>query len=171
MQIMARPYASPEAFIQSLGEVPQNVADEFVCGVRTEVDSTTVYPELFEVLDRLTRYGFPLALISNLATPYREPVDRLGLTPYFQVRAFSDEIGMLKPDPRVFHGVAERLNCLPENVIMVGDSLGSDFNGALTAGMQALLVDRKGKHRRDPFVTDLRGLLVYLGIAEPSVKK
>ena len=51
-----------------------------------------------------------------------------------------------KPSPAFFHAAASRLGCRPAEVLMVGDDVFSDINGALKAGMKAALV-RTGKYR------------------------
>ena len=51
-----------------------------------------------------------------------------------------------KPSPAFFHAVAGELGCRPREILMVGDDVYSDVNGALKAGMKAALV-RTGKYR------------------------
>lgn len=51
-----------------------------------------------------------------------------------------------KPSPAFFHAAASELGCRPGEVLMVGDDVASDVNGALKAGMKAALV-RTGKYR------------------------
>ena len=51
-----------------------------------------------------------------------------------------------KPSPAFFHAAAAQLGCLPGQVLMVGDDVFSDVNGALKAGLKAALV-RTGKYR------------------------
>lgn len=51
-----------------------------------------------------------------------------------------------KPAPAFFHAAAASLGCRPENVLMVGDDVDADVNGAVDAGLQGALV-RTGKYR------------------------
>lgn len=51
-----------------------------------------------------------------------------------------------KPSPAFFHAAASELGCRPQEILMVGDDVYSDVNGALKAGMKAALV-RTGKYR------------------------
>lgn len=51
-----------------------------------------------------------------------------------------------KPSPVFFHAAAAQLNCELGQVLMVGDDVYSDINGALRAGMKAALV-QTGKYR------------------------
>lgn len=51
-----------------------------------------------------------------------------------------------KPSPAFFHAAASELGCPPREILMVGDDVDSDINGALKAGMKAALV-QTGKYR------------------------
>lgn len=51
-----------------------------------------------------------------------------------------------KPSPAFFHAAVAQLGCRPAEVLMVGDDVFSDVNGALRAGLKAALV-RTGKYR------------------------
>jgi len=52
-----------------------------------------------------------------------------------------------KPSPAFFHAAASQLGCRPGEVLMVGDDVFSDVNGALKSGLKAALV-RTGKYRQ-----------------------
>lgn len=60
--------------------------------------------------------------------------------------AGSEAIILGKPSPDFFHSAAERLGCLPDETLMIGDDVFTDINGALMAGMRAALV-KTGKYR------------------------
>lgn len=51
-----------------------------------------------------------------------------------------------KPSPVFFHSAAAQLGCRPEEILMVGDDVFADVNGALKAGMKAALV-QTGKYQ------------------------
>ena len=52
-----------------------------------------------------------------------------------------------KPSSMFFHAAATRLGCRPQETVMIGDDVFSDVNGALKAGMKAVLV-QTGKYRQ-----------------------
>ncbi len=51
-----------------------------------------------------------------------------------------------KPSPAFFHAASSQLGCRPREVLMIGDDVYSDVNGALKAGLRAALV-QTGKYR------------------------
>jgi putative hydrolase of the HAD superfamily len=51
-----------------------------------------------------------------------------------------------KPDPRAFQHMLGLLGLAADEALMVGDSLDKDVDGALAAGLPAVLLDRSGAH-------------------------
>ena len=67
---------------------------------------------------------------------------RDGLDGYFEVWGVSDDVGIEKPDPRLFSHVLYVAGVAPPRAAMVGDRLDYDVRPARTAGMHAIWVLR-----------------------------
>jgi len=68
---------------------------------------------------------------------------------YFDSMIFSEEIGIRKPDPRIFYLAAERLGVQPCEIVHVGDNLKTDVWGAMNAGLKAIhFSSREGLDRK-----------------------
>ncbi|MGQ9596659.1 MAG: HAD family hydrolase [Thermoproteota archaeon] len=76
----------------------------------------------------------------NLATYLR----RAGILEYFSILIASGDVGHEKPDPEIFHTASELSKTPLENMLHVGDKYEEDYLGACAAGMNAILIDRKG---------------------------
>ena len=81
---------------------------------------------------------FRLGVISNGSpdVQYRK-LEAIGLGGIFGCILLSEEIGIRKPDPRIFHIAADALRVRPDECLYVGDSCRNDVIGAQTAGMKA----------------------------------
>jgi putative hydrolase of the HAD superfamily len=90
-------------------------------------------------LAALGRAGVPCALVCDTGlTPgrvVRHHLDLQGLLSGLAVQAFSDEVGVPKPDPRVFRAALEPLGVAPERALHVGDLRRTDVAGARGLGM------------------------------------
>lgn len=84
---------------------------------------------------------YPLVALTNGSAD----VARIGIAAYFQAAVSAREVGVGKPDARVFLAGAAAAGCPPEQVLHVGDDPALDVAGALAAGMQTVWVDRKGE--------------------------
>lgn len=68
-----------------------------------------------------------------------------GLDRYIQRMVISDEIGIQKPDTRLFRYAEQATGATPESTLMIGDNPDNDIRGAIDAGWRAIYFDRKGK--------------------------
>jgi HAD superfamily hydrolase (TIGR01549 family) len=129
--------------------------------LQEELDSIELYPETQEVLHDLRDKGYLLAVISNLAKPYGEPVKRL-LEPYVDEFVWSYELAVAKPERTIFATLCKRLECLPMRVLMVGDTWEADVMGGSQFGMPTILIDRRKKS--DPTLASIHSLLELKGL-------
>ena len=106
-----------------------------------------VYPEVPRVLDELRGRGLRLGVISNWDHRLPALLRELELGPRLEVIVFSSQVGVEKPDPRIFRHALEVLAVEPAAVLHVGDSQLEDVEGATAVGMQALLCLRHGPPR------------------------
>lgn len=75
---------------------------------------------------------------------YRKLINS-GLDRYIQRVVISDEIGVQKPDARLFRYAERETGATAETAIMIGDNPKNDIRGALDAGWEAIYYDCKGK--------------------------
>jgi putative hydrolase of the HAD superfamily len=93
------------------------------------------------VKESLTRIGlrFKLGLVSNgTAATQRAKLEALGVNALFDPILISEEIGLRKPDVRIFELAIINWRIAPGNVLFVGDDPVSDLGGAKAAGMRVL---------------------------------
>lgn len=123
-----------------------------------ELNSITVYSEVFEVLDALKK-DYQIFLISNLASPYKEPVLNTDLNAYFDKMIFSCDFGYLKPEKEIFLEVENITDNKASQILMVGDSLKSDVLGAQHMGWNALKINRQVKVSAEYEISNLREIV------------
>jgi HAD superfamily hydrolase (TIGR01458 family) len=98
---------------------------------------------------RLLMRGVPLLALA--ANKYYREADGLSLDAGPFVAALEYASGARaqlfgKPAPEFFRAVVDSLGCGPSETVMVGDDVEADVNGAIAAGLAAILV-RTGKFR------------------------
>lgn len=103
------------------------------------------HPDAIETLRALKSRGLRIGLISNTGRTWgaflRKVQDRLGISDLFDVRTFSDEERVRKPDARIFRRTLASLRLGPDEVVHVGDDLDADVRGAKRAGMRVVWYD------------------------------
>jgi putative hydrolase of the HAD superfamily len=100
------------------------------------------YDDVEPCFERLSARGLKLGLISNWDTRLRRIIDGLGLARYLDVVVSSADVGLHKPDPRIFELACERLGVYPARCAHVGDHHFADITGARSVGMTPVLISR-----------------------------
>lgn len=117
----------------------------FARAVNRVSGSEIVLEGVEEVLQVLRDGGYRLATVGNVifwpGYLNRVILDKASLSDYFDVQIYADEVGCLKPNPRIFRTALDSLGSSPASSAHVGDSVGEDLAGAVAAGMAAVLVD------------------------------
>lgn len=123
------------------------------------------YADVEQALARLSQ-RFPLLALSN----GNARLDRVGLDGFFVGAVSAKQVGVGKPDVRIFRHACATLNLPAAQVLHVGDDLDLDVAGALAAGLQTVWVcrsDTAHAHRAAPSgvhtVADLLALADVLG--------
>ncbi len=97
---------------------------------------------------------FKLGLITNgLSCLQHEKIAGSGLAPFFDAMVVAGDIGIAKPDPRVFRALLKQLDVTPDQAVMVGNSVTGDIGGAQGVGMKAILIHRGEIHGADDSIT------------------
>jgi putative hydrolase of the HAD superfamily len=121
---------------------------------RLRRERNVLFPDTVRVLDQLSP-DYSLGLLSNGAPDLqRRKLAGAGLAGYFDQVLIAGEAGVGKPDPRAFELLMARLGSNPDSTIMVGDRLITDVQGAQSAGMRAVWVNRSGSVPHDGIVPD-----------------
>ena len=117
---------------------PPNLSD-IQRDLGADIDLAETFPESLAALQTLRERGLRVALISNLASPYKRAVVRLDLESYFDTILYSCDIGIAKPDLDIYRDALTKLNATAESTLMVGDSQ-PDVGAARNAGMPVVAV-------------------------------
>lgn len=118
-----------------------------------------VYPDVMPTLDRLRASGVRLAVVSNWDSRLPAILDFLGLSHYFEKVVVSCFEGVEKPDPAIFTRALNRLGVEPGVAIHVGDRKDLDFEGARSAGVDSIVIDRRNRvDDTVPSISDLSSL-------------
>jgi HAD superfamily hydrolase (TIGR01549 family) len=99
-------------------------------------------PGALELLIALRERGCRIGIVSNgFSATHHDKIDRLGLRAHIDGLFLADEMGMVKPDPRVFAHACAVLGSEPSRSAMVGDRYDRDITGAHEAGLFTVLID------------------------------
>lgn len=109
-----------------------------------------------EFLTFLHAHDYNIGILSNgFKDVQHKKLERTGLSSMIDLTVLSDDIGINKPDPRIYaHALSLSGNNDPDTHIMIGDNTSTDIAGALGSGWRAIHLD--------PSATQLKFNGIYL---------
>jgi len=110
------------------------------------------FPDALPTLRGLHEQSKPLAVVSNWDPALPTLLAELGLAEFFNFVLPSAEIGIEKPDGRIFRLALQRLGLRSQEVVHVGDQYEADVVGARAVGITPILLDRKGQTRHQDVI-------------------
>lgn len=93
------------------------------------------------VLDFGKQNNLVMGIITNGPTEHQKnKIEQLGMTRWIKPEHIfiSEEMGIAKPDIRLFQQVQKNMNLDPDQTYYIGDSFHNDINGAKKAGWHAI---------------------------------
>jgi HAD superfamily hydrolase (TIGR01509 family) len=106
-------------------------------------------PDVRSCLEVLRQAGYRIGAIANQPSAVRAALDRDGILGHFSVWVISEDLGLQKPDPRIYAHAVEEAGAEPAACAMVGDRLDYDIRPARSVGMRTVWVLR-GEAPDDP---------------------
>ena len=103
----------------------------------------TLYEDVEEVLQRW-KSRYKLLVVTN----GNADIGRIGIGHYFDVSVAAHELGVGKPDRRIFEHACRIAGVAAAKVLHVGDDLELDVRGARSAGMHAAWLRRPDLHHQ-----------------------
>lgn len=106
--------------------------------------------------DNINRYGlfedvapwlmrwksrYSLGMLSDAMPSLIKFMDQWGLLSLFDATVISTQIGAIKPDPKMYEAILQKLNAEPADCLFVDDRA-ANLEGAITAGMKAVQMAR-----------------------------
>ena len=102
-------------------------------------------PGTMELLEYL-KPKYHLHLITNgFQEVQHTKLSGSGMEPYFETLTVSEEVGVKKPNPELFHYALKKAGATAEESLMIGDEMAVDIDGARAAGMDQLFFNPTGQ--------------------------
>jgi putative hydrolase of the HAD superfamily len=121
-----------------------------------------------EDLEKIAQRDLRLGVVSNSDGRVATLLQQVGLADHFGVIVDSFEVGVEKPEPRIFEIALERLGAQAAETIYVGDFYAVDVVGARRAGIRPVLLDSLGSFPNAdcPVIRSLGELERFLQVRE-----
>lgn len=126
-------FISHEEFVKDLAQL----ADIELVEVKRLVDGHVRNETLLTYIRDDLKPRYKIGLLSNAAANYTNELFADWQLQLFDEMTFSFELGVIKPDPRMYETIATKLDCLPEECVFIDDREGF-VDGAEAIGMKGV---------------------------------
>jgi putative hydrolase of the HAD superfamily len=109
---------------------------------RFEAGLLEIEEGILSALERLRAAGIRTALVSDAGADDVECWPRSPLCERLDAVVFSYQVGVRKPDPRMYECALDAIGARPDTAIFVGDGGSDEHRGARAVGMKTALVTR-----------------------------
>ena len=104
----------------------------------------SLFPDAEASLEHLSELGHPLGIISNFDSRLELILKSLNIFWFFKTVTISSQEGFEKPSCEIFQRALAKAACAPQDAIYIGDRPDKDIDGARSAGILGVLIDRDG---------------------------
>jgi FMN phosphatase YigB (HAD superfamily) len=112
--------------------LPPDVADALYARACSP-EAWLPFDDTVSCLHSLRAHQVPVAVVSNIGWDMRSVFDRHGVLSLVDAFVLSYEYGAMKPEARLFSAACDALGVVPDEALMVGDTIDSD-GGATVIG-------------------------------------
>ena len=103
-------------------------------------NDVNLFPDAVTILSELAQRFTLIAITNGNADVHKTP-----LGPFFRLAFRADEVGSAKPDAKIFEVAMRAAACSSSEMIHIGDSIETDVNGALNAGVKPIWFNTDGE--------------------------
>ncbi|MEM2971256.1 MAG: HAD-IIIA family hydrolase [Candidatus Bathyarchaeia archaeon] len=113
-------------------------------------DNFEALPYAHEVLQGLKEQRYKLAVICDTEASKEEVkaiMEKAGIFKYFDMVVVSSEVGVTKPDEKIFRVALDKLGLQSSEVVMVGNRISRDILGGNQLGMWTILIKWNSRYQ------------------------
>jgi putative hydrolase of the HAD superfamily len=129
---------------------PEKLCEEYWAVVLNEIEP---YADLMAILPEIYKKYDLWIVTDELRRIQERKMIRLGLTRFFSGIFSSEDMGYVKPDPRLFEYALKEAKASKEETVMIGDNPRRDIKGANLAGITSIFF-RRGEYYYYPLAGD-----------------
>ncbi|XP_035518700.1 haloacid dehalogenase-like hydrolase domain-containing protein 3 [Morone saxatilis] len=115
-----------------------------------------VFPDSQKALESCSSLGLKMGVVSNFDSRLKEILRVCGLLSHFSFLITSEEAGVPKPSPNIFHQALQKCGVPAASVAHIGDHYVNDYLASRSVGIHGFLLDRHNKCNQPDFPQEHR---------------
>jgi putative hydrolase of the HAD superfamily len=162
-----------DEFLKKHGIEDPATRQAFTARIIAYSNEVSPVPGAREALQELKRRGFLLGIVTDTMYPLewkKRRLEKAGVADFIDVIACSTDLGVHKPDPRIYLNAVQQANLVPAESVFVGH-LAIELQGARAAGLLTVAVNSEPGAQSDhpcESIADLPDLPIFMVAAQRS---
>jgi putative hydrolase of the HAD superfamily len=116
-------------------------------------------PGALDLLQAVRSEGHSVVIVTNNSVAEQQlKLERCGIGVCIDLMITSEEVGVSKPDRRIFEHALARVGAAASDAVMLGDAWATDVEGARAAGITPVWLNRTGRPSPDSSIAELASL-------------
>ena len=116
-------------------------------------NSVALIENAYDIIKYLYDKNYKLCIVTNGLVKLQKPrINNSEIAKYISDIIVSEEVNSGKPNPEIFNILLNRINLKSNEVIMIGDSLEKDINGANNANIKAIWYNPKNNENHTEII-------------------
>ena len=120
----------------------------------------TIQPHAVDTISQLKIKGCKIGLLSNCSTETIIVWDETPFKNIIDITVFSCAVGLMKPDPRIYHLALEKLQVKPNECLYIADGMDGELKAAAAVGMTPVRISFPHANKNDPYLEDWQGATI-----------
>lgn len=125
------------------------------------LNDRSLYSDVIPVFKKLKECEIKIGIISDTTLSLQKTLESLGLGKFIDCYTSSTEVGIMKPDPKIYLTAISKLNLNPEECIYVDDFI-DEVIGAANLGLKAFRINRNEKEKLEYDIFSLEEIIKYI---------
>lgn len=126
--------------------------------IKRSPHKTNLFPGALETLEYL-QPKYDMHIITNGFSEVQDiKLSKSGLKPFFRSVITSEQVGVNKPDPKIFRFALEQTGGKRNRSVMIGDNLEADIRGARRSGLHQVFFNPEGQSHTDKVTAEISAL-------------
>ena len=113
-----------------------------------------------ETISQLKSKVQKIGLLSNCSAETIIVWDETPFKSIFDVTVFSCAVGLMKPDPRIYHLALAKLQVEPRECLYIADGMDGELKAAAAVGMTPVRISFPHANKNDPYLEDWHGATI-----------
>ncbi|MDE6058772.1 MAG: HAD family hydrolase [Clostridia bacterium] len=119
--------------------------DRFIADYMNASQTGVLFDDVEDVLRQLNKFRKVIGTNGSTFPRYQKLINS-SIRDCFDGFYSSEMLDVSKPDNRFYEAIIQKETVSKERVLVIGDNLETDIYGAINAGIECCLIDRKGKY-------------------------